>query len=259
VVKPEPQKAHLSAAEEPPRVLVGVSGFSYRPWLGRFYPKGLPAKDMLPYYATRLPAVEINNSFYRMPDETVLAGWAGQTPDHFRFAIKAPGSITHTRRLKHTEDAVRRFIDGVEGFGPKLTAVLFGLPPAMKKDTPLLREFLGVLPPGPRYAFEFRHPSWFADEVFTALRDHGAALCIAESEEGPNAPRAATADWGYLRLRRLDYTDADLHDWADWILGQDWPHACVFFKHEDLALGPQFAESFLRILGRHAPGEPSGL
>ena len=232
----------------PQTILVGVSGFGYRPWIGRFYPKGLPAKDMLGYYASRLPAVEINNSFYRMPDEAVLAGWSAQTPDGFRFAIKAPGAITHTKRLKHAEDAVWRFIDGVEGFGGKLAAILFGLPPSMRKDLPLLQEFLGGLPPGRRYAFEFRHASWFDDAVFETLRGSGAALCVAESEDGPDAPRVATADWGYLRPRRLDYTAAGLESWAEWVLAQNWSEACVFFKHEDLALGPRFAEQFLRIV-----------
>ncbi len=223
------------------RVLPGTSGFSYREWKGSFYPEDLPATGMLGYYASRLPAVEINNTFYRMPRAELLQSWAEQVPDGFSFALKASQQITHRKRLKEAEEAVGYFFQVATTLGDRLGPALFQLPPNLKKDLPRLSDFLAALPPASRSAFEFRHESWFDDEVFAALRSAGAALCWAEDED-LSTPRVATAGWGYLRLRRPDYTDADVVSWADRIREETWSDAYVFFKHEDEGTGPRLAE-----------------
>lgn len=223
------------------RVLPGTSGFSYKEWKGSFYPEDLPASEMLRHYASRLPAVEINNTFYRMPRATMLASWAEQVPDGFFFALKASQQITHRKRLKEAGEAVAYFFEVATTLGDRLGPVLIQLPPNLKKDLPRLIDFLTLLPPAARSAFEFRHESWFDEEVFGALRSAGAALCWAEDEE-LSTPRVPTAGWGYLRLRRADYTDADVAAWADRIRGETWTDAYVFFKHEDEGTGPRLAE-----------------
>ncbi|MDQ5857486.1 MAG: DUF72 domain-containing protein [Acidobacteriota bacterium] len=223
------------------RVLPGTSGFSYKEWKGSFYPDDLPASSMLSHYASRLPAVEINNTFYRMPRASLLESWAEQVPDGFTFALKASQQITHRKRLKEAEEAVSYFFQVATTLGDRLGPVLFQLPPNLKKDLPRLSDFLALLPPASRSAFEFRHESWFDDEVFGALRSAGAALCWAEDED-LSTPRVATAGWGYLRLRRPDYTDEDVASWADRIRGEAWSDAYVFFKHEDEGTGPRLAE-----------------
>jgi len=223
------------------RVLPGTSGFSYKEWKGTFYPEDLPASGMLSHYASRLPAVEINNTFYRMPRAALLESWAEQVPDGFLFALKASQQITHRKRLKEAEEAVGYFFQVATTLGDRLGPVLFQLPPNLKKDLPRLSDFLAALPPASLSAFEFRHESWFDDEVFGALRSAGAALCWAEDEDLAT-PRVATAGWGYLRLRRPDYTDADVVSWAERIRGETWSDAYVFFKHEDEGTGPRLAE-----------------
>ncbi len=223
------------------RVLPGTSGFSYKEWKGSFYPEDLPASEMLRHYASRLPAVEINNTFYRMPRAALLASWAEQVPDGFSFALKASQQITHRKRLKEAGEAVAYFFEVATTLGDRLGPVLFQLPPNMKKDLPRLIDFLTLLPPAARSAFEFRHESWFDEEVFGVLRSAGAALCWAEDEE-LSTPRVPTAGWGYLRLRRADYTDADVAAWADRIREETWTDAYVFFKHEDEGTGPRLAE-----------------
>lgn len=223
------------------RVLPGTSGFSYKEWKGSFYPEDLPASEMLRHYASRLPAVEINNTFYRMPRAALLASWAEQVPDGFSFALKASQQITHRKRLKEAGEAVAYFFEVATTLGDRLGPVLFQLPPSMKKDLPRLIDFLTLLPPAARSAFEFRHESWFDEEVFGVLRSAGAALCWAEDEE-LSTPRVPTAGWGYLRLRRADYTDADVAAWADRIREETWTDAYVFFKHEDEGTGPRLAE-----------------
>jgi uncharacterized protein YecE (DUF72 family) len=229
------------------RLVEGTSGYSYAPWKGSFYPAKLPAAKMLAYYAERLPAVEINNTFYRMPNAELLQRWAAETPPQFAFALKSPRRITHERRLTDVEDSVRRFYETAAVLGDKRGPTLFQLPPNLKKDLPKLEAFLclldAVAPEGShRAAFEFRHASWFEDDVLAALRAHGAALCIAEAED-LSTPVEATAGWGYLRLRRQDYDDAMLAAWADRLraLGDRWEAAYVFFKHEDEGRGPALA------------------
>jgi uncharacterized protein YecE (DUF72 family) len=226
---------------------VGTSGYSYKEWKGSFYPKGLPAKQMLRYYGGQFRAVEINNTFYRMPEASVLEAWAGKVPTDFKFVLKAPQEITHRKRLKDAGDVLSRLLEVAPALKEHLGPLLFQLPPNVPKDAPRLHQFLALLPPQRPAAFEFRHPSWFDDEVFGLLRDHQAALCIAEAEDGPEVPFVATADWGYLRLRRPDYGDAELKKWARRVRAQDWRETFVFFKHEDEGTGPKLAKRFLEL------------
>jgi uncharacterized protein YecE (DUF72 family) len=229
------------------RVFPGTSGFSYKEWKGSFYPEDLPDAEMLRFYSSRLPSVEINNTFYRMPRASLLEGWAEQVPDGFSFALKASQQITHRKRLKEAGDAVSYFLQVATTLGDRLGPVLFQLPPNLKKDLPRLTDFLAGLPRSPRSAFEFRHESWFDEEVFSALSAVGAALCWAEDEELAS-PHRATAEWGYLRLRRQDYGEAEIAAWADRIRAQTWKEAWVFFKHEDQGTGPRLAGRLLEIL-----------
>ena len=227
------------------RVLAGTSGFSYKEWKGSFYPEDLPAEEMLSYYASRLPAVEINNTFYRMPKPALLESWAAQVSPEFRFILKASQRITHRKRLKEAGDEVAYFFQTASTLGDRLGPTLIQLPPNLKKDLPRLESFLGVLPSGASAAFEFRHASWFEDDVFAALKAKGAALCIAEDEDLAT-PLVATAPWGYLRLRRQDYDEAAVAAWAEKTRGQPWSEAFVFFKHEDAGSGPKLAGEFLK-------------
>lgn len=227
---------------------VGTSGYSYKEWKGFFYPEDLPAAKMLPFYASRFGTVEINNSFYRMPEAKTLEKWRGEVPDRFVFVLKAPQRITHQKKLTGAEDDVRYFFDTATVLGGKFGPVLFQLPPFARKDAGKLRDFLAVLPKHP-VAFEFRHPSWFDEEVFTALREHDAALCAADTDEvvDPGALPLSTASWGYLRLRRTEYEAGDLTQWARRVQQQKWSAAFVFFKHEDQAKGPAFARTFIDV------------
>ena len=230
---------------------VGTSGYSYKEWKGIFYPDDLPAREMLRYYGERLNAVEINNTFYRMPKASVLEEWASQVPDAFRFSIKASQKITHHKRLKEAAEETDYLVRTVGVLGPRLGVMLFQLPPNLKKDLDRLGAFLSLLPAGLSVAFEFRHPTWHDDEVFDALRGHGAALCCADTEEDEgDAPLVSTAGWGYLRLRKPDYAPADLERWARRVREQPWERAFVFFKHEDEGAGPRMAAAFLHVAGR---------
>jgi uncharacterized protein YecE (DUF72 family) len=226
-------------------LFAGTSGFAYKEWKGTFYPADLPHEAMLAHYAGRLPAVEINNTFYRMPRESVVLAWADQVPDTFRFVFKASRKITHFGRLKNVESELEYFLRVALALGGKRGPSLFQLPPTMKLDLDRLTAFLALLPHGWRAAFEFRHPSWFADAVFDALRARNAALCIADQGEDAATPFVATADWGYLRLRRESYAAAELEAWARRIAESKWTDAFVFFKHEDGAVGPRLAEDLL--------------
>ena len=228
------------------RVLAGTSGFSYKEWKGSFYPEDLAAEKMLAYYAGRLPAVEINNTFYRMPKPKLLESWAAEVAPEFRFVLKASQKITHFKRLKEAGAEVEYFFSVAATLGERLGPALFQLPPNLKKDLPRLTTFLATVPAGARAAFEFRHASWFEDDVFEALRGAGAALCVAEDEELAT-PLVATAPWGYLRLRRQDYDGAAVAAWAEKVRAQTWTEAYVFFKHEDAGSGPRLAGEFLRL------------
>ena len=245
------------------RVRVGTSGYSYKAWKGTFYPTDLPDAAMLSHYAGRLPTVEINNTFYRMPSRSVLERWAAEVPADFCFVLKASQRITHQRRLTAAAAPdVAYFVETASTLGPRLGPLLFQLPPFLKKDAVRLREFLALLPPGSRAAFEFRHASWFDDEVYGVLRDGGGTLCSADTDESGDegAPVVPTASWGYLRLRRAEYGDADLAAWADRIRAQPWDEAFVFFKHEDAGVGPALAARLMGRLGDAAvrPGASRG-
>jgi len=229
-------------------VLVGTSGYSYKEWKGSFYPKDIKAADMLRFYAERFRAVEINNTFYRMPTADVLAGWGGQVGDHFQFVLKAPQRITHQKRLNAVDDDVAYFFSIAQRLEGRLGPTLFQLPPYSKKDLARLDGLLRLVPAGRRVALEFRHESWFADDVYDRLRASNAALCIADTDEEPLEGIRPTADWGYLRLRRVEYDDAALGAWADRVRAQDWRDAYVFFKHEDEGTGPRFAAAFIEKL-----------
>ncbi len=231
------------------RVRVGTSGYNYPEWKSTFYPPELKAREYLPYYAARFSTVEINATFYRMPTAKTVEGWAAAVPDGFTFVLKAPQRITHFARLREVDDPVRAFCDAARMLHGKLGPLFFQLPPSFKKDVSRLGDLLVLLPPDLRAAFEFRHASWFDDEVYERLRGRNAALCIADTEEGAT-PAVATADWGYLRLRAVDYADEDLRRWADTIgrVGAGWRDAFVFFKHEESGTGPALARRFEAVL-----------
>lgn len=227
---------------------VGTSGYSYPKWKGSFYPAKLPAKQFLPHYASHFSAVEINNTFYRPPTAELLAGWAAQVPPLFRFVLKAPQEITHVKRLAGVESQVASLVETSRTLGDRLGPLLFQLPPNFKKDVAKLRTLLELIPEGCRVAMEFRHPSWFDDEVFTVLRQHRAAVCLAEADDDLEVPFVATADWGYLRLRKAEYTDTALSAWAARIRSQKWAECFTFFKHEDAGTGPRYAAKLLELL-----------
>jgi uncharacterized protein YecE (DUF72 family) len=232
------------------QVLVGTSGYSYREWKGTFYPEDLKAANMLRYYAERLATVEINNTFYRMPTDSVLEHWAEQVPAGFTFVLKGSQRITHMKRLKDVADPVEYFFRTAAALGQRLGPVFFQLPPNFKKDVARLRDFLALLPADRPVAFEFRHESWFDEEVYAALREKGVALCAADTDESGDegAPIVPTASWGYLRLRRAEYDDAALRAWIGRVHAQPWDRAFVFFKHEDAGKGPAMAARFVAAL-----------
>jgi uncharacterized protein YecE (DUF72 family) len=227
------------------QLLAGTSGFSYKEWLGKFYPEKLPATEMLRFYSGHFATVEINNTFYRMPAEAMLARWAEEVPESFAFTLKAPRRITHELRLKECEPHVAEFFRRAQSLGAKLGPVLFQLPPFLKKDLPRLRDFLALLPGGRPAAFEFRNDSWQDEEVYEALRSKSAMLCYTDTDAGASPPVVATADNAYLRLRRTHYEDAELGDWAGRIAALKLDRAYVYFMHEDDALGAVFARKLM--------------
>lgn len=229
-------------------IQVGTSGYNYPEWRGTFYPEKFPAAKMLAYYADRFPTVEINYTFYRLPTEKLLAGWAAGTPEHFCFTLKAPRRITHDAKLQRCEDLLQAFCRAARTLGPKLGVLLFQLPPTFKKDVEALRAFVDLLPEGTRAAFEFRHASWFEADVFDTLRARNVALCVADSEK-MSTPVETTADYAYFRLRDEGYTQSDIERWASVIRGRTGvSDAFVYFKHEEQGLGPDFAARLMRML-----------
>lgn len=231
-------------------IWTGTSGYNYPEWKGSFYPETLPAAKMLPYYADRFPTVEINYTFYRMPTEKLVAGWAAQTPSAFKLTLKAPRRITHDSRLKNCGDLVKGFCAVAGTLGNKLGALLFQLPPNAKKDLAVFDAFLADLPPRAPAAFEFRHASWFDDDVFERLSRRNFALCIADSEK-MSTPVRVTADYAYFRLRDEGYTPDDIKRWADTIAREtaSCRDVFVYFKHEEEGKGPEFAALLRRHLG----------
>lgn len=231
-------------------LFAGTSGYSYKEWKGEFYPEKIKPDEMLAFYATQLPSVEVNNTFYRMPRADMLRTWREKVPAKFSFVVKASRRITHIKRLKNVEDEMGFLFENLEALEKKLGVVFFQLPPNFKKDMERLQPFLDLLPKG-RFAFEFRHESWFDDEVYAALKKKDCALCLADTgDEGLEVPLVSTAKWGYLRLRRPEYKKKDLEKWLEWIGEQKWKHAWVFFKHEDAGGGPVMAKKLLQLAGK---------
>ena len=229
------------------RLLAGTSGYAFKEWKGSFYPKDCKDDAMLGLYAAQFGAVEINNTFYRLPKEHVLLDWAAQVPEPFTFAIKASQRITHYARLKpESLSAVEFLMKNTAALGSRLGPILFQLPPNLKKDFDRLRVFLDTLPLDRRFTIEFRHESWFGDDVFDALRARDIAMCITEQPEFAS-PAVSTASWGYVRLHKLDYDDTSLSAWAKTIAGQQWSDAYVFFKHDEgIGSGPPAVGNFTR-------------
>jgi uncharacterized protein YecE (DUF72 family) len=230
-------------------IWVGTSGYNYPEWKGSFYPETLPATKMLPYYAERFCTVEINYTFYRTPNEKILDGWNRATPDRFKLTLKAPKRITHEARLRDCGDRVRQFLETAASLGPKLGALLFQLPPNLKKDVALLDAFLEAFPPRACAAFEFRHDSWLSDDVYDRLRAHHLALCVADTEK-MSTPVEITTDYGYFRLRDEGYSSADIARWADVIRTRtaECRDVYVYFKHEEAGKGPEFANQLMQAL-----------
>jgi uncharacterized protein YecE (DUF72 family) len=229
------------------KLLAGASGYSFKQWKGNFYPDKIKPEEMLAFYAGRLPTVEINNTFYRMPKTTELENWAGSTPEGFRFAIKASRRITHMARIKveSAAEPLDYLYRNLAALGAKRGPVLFQLPPNLKKDLPRLTGFLGLLPDGHKAAFEFRDDSWFADDVYDALKEAGASLCLSEREDQAPPPLVETASWGYVRLRLETYSDDDLRQWARRLEATSWREIHVYFMHEPTA--PAYARSLMEF------------
>jgi uncharacterized protein YecE (DUF72 family) len=225
------------------RVDVGTSGYSFPEWKGAFYPKALPAAGMLPYYAERFSTVEINNTFYRLPRESVVTEWAQAVPEGFTFSIKASQRITHHARLKDVDELMGYLLRVTTALGDRRGPTLFQLPPNMKKDRDRLAAFLALIPRRWQAAVEFRHASWFDEDTYDLLRAYEVALVIAESED-QETPLVATAPFGYLRLHRPAYETDALDAWADRLRGQPWERAWVYFKHDTDTAGPALAQSF---------------
>jgi uncharacterized protein YecE (DUF72 family) len=230
------------------KIYVGTSGYAYKEWKGKFYPEKISPKEMLRFYSERLNTVEINNTFYRMPKESVLASWAEQVPGDFVFALKAPQVITHLKQLRNVSEETKYLFKTLSVLDRKLGPVLFQFPKSFRADRPALEDFLALILGDMACAFEFRSPSWLNDEILGLLRKKGSSLCIADSDENPAHEIIPTAPWGYLRLRRSDYTDADLSQWLERILSEKWERAFVFFKHENEAGGAEMAMRFQELI-----------
>lgn len=223
------------------RLWPGTSGFSYPQWKGPFYPEAIKDRDMLTFYGERLPAVEINNTFYRMPRAKTLEGWVSKVPDEFRFVLKAPQRITHKERLRESQSSVDYFWQNARVLAGRMGPVLFQLPPFLKVDVERLQAFLAILPEQMRAVFEFRHASWDDARVADLLAEKGCALCVADTDDGDDPMVMATCDFGYLRLRRASYSDESLARWVERIRDQPWNEVFVFFKHEDEGAAPALA------------------
>jgi uncharacterized protein YecE (DUF72 family) len=229
------------------KLYVGTSGYSYKEWKGSFYPEKLPSSEMLSYYSTRLPAVELNNTFYRMPQPAMIENWASQVPTSFRFSLKASQRITHFKRLKDVSNETQLLLELAGGLEKRLGVILFQLPPNMKKDLERFEIFLKELPASTPAAFEFRHPTWFESDVLSLLKRYKFSLCVSDTDDLPVNHIDKTATWGYLRLRRVNYSDDNLLNWIEKIKTQKWRHVFVFFKHEDEGTGPKLAARFLEL------------
>jgi uncharacterized protein YecE (DUF72 family) len=229
------------------KIYIGTSGYGYKEWKGKFYPDKIPPKEMLSYYSGRLASVEINNTFYHMPTEGVLTSWAEQVPDDFVFALKAPQIITHMKRLRNVGEETEYLFRTLSVLENKLGPVLFQFPKSFHADRHALEDFLDLVPGNIYCAFEFRHPSWLDMKILDLMRKRGCSLCNSDDDENPANEIVSTASWGYLRLRRSDYTVSDLSEWMERVLSQEWDRAFVFFKHEEEAAGPEMAMRFQKL------------
>ncbi len=245
-------------------IWIGTSGYNYPEWKGSFYPETLPAAKMLPYYAERFPTVEINYTFYRTPNEKILEGWSAATPEHFKLTLKAPKRITHDARLRDCGDRVRQFMETAAILGPKLGALLFQLPPNLKKDVALLDAFLDTFPPKVCAAFEFRHASWFHDDVYALLRDRGAALVIGDDPRRPFQTRELTAEFTFVRFHagveggNGNYSYAELERWARWIEGaRESVDVYAYFNNDWEGYAIYNGLWLKRRLGLEAPPHPA--
>jgi uncharacterized protein YecE (DUF72 family) len=227
------------------KIHIGTSGFAHKEWKGKFYPEKLSPKELLRFYAGRLNTVEINNTFYHMPKESVLASWAGQVPDDFVFALKAPQVMTHIKQLRNVFEETEILFRALSTMGRKLGPILFQFPKSFQVNRPALEDFLPLIPGGVACAFDFRSPTWLEAGIPDLLRDRGFGWCIEDTDENPAQELISTASWGYLRMRRSDYTDVDLARWKERILSQKWERTFVFFKHED---GPEMALRFQELI-----------
>ena len=229
------------------RLLAGASGYSFKEWKGHFYPEDIKPDAMLAFYSERLPTVEINNTFYRLPKTEMLENWARTAPEGFRFAIKASQRITHMSRIKveTAAEPLAYLYKNLAALGPKRGSVLFQLPPNLKKDLPRLQAFLALLPADHGASFEFRNDTWFADDVYDTLKAAGAALCLSEREDNAPPPLIETAPWGYVRLRLETYSDADLEAWARRLEATSWRNIYVYFMHEPTA--PAYAKALMQF------------
>jgi len=231
-------------------IWIGTSGFQYPEWKGTFYPDKLAAKKMLAYYGAHFPTTESNYTFRTIPSVKTLSNWSAETPKNFRFTLKALQEITHFKRLRGCDELVGKLLEAATTLNGKLGTILFQLPPDFKRDLPVLDDFLAQLPHSMKCAFEFRHESWFADEVFDSLRAKNAALCIADSEE-LKSPVVLTADHAYFRLRNEGYTRGDIEWWAE-TSGEQQKKASdvyVYLKHEKSGIGPKLAAQLIELLG----------
>lgn len=226
------------------KVVAGTSGFAYKEWKGRFYPEKISPRELLRSYSSRLRTVEINNTFYHMPNAGVLASWADQVPGNFVFAIKAPQVITHMKQLRKVGSESRYLFTSLSVLGGKLGPVLFQFPASFRADRRVLEDFLALIPRGLFCAFEFRNAGWQENEIRDLLSEKGHTLCIADADDAPAGDITSKSSWGYLRLRRSDYSEADLAQWAGKVRAQHWERAFVFFKHEEGARGPEMAMRF---------------
>ena len=238
-------------------VCIGTSGWSYGHWKGPFYPDGLAADRFLEFYAARFTTVEINNTFYRLPEAATLRRWRGTVPDGFVFAVKASRYITHLKKLKDTGEALQKFVDRVRALGDRLGPVVFQLPPRWHIDLDRLRSFLECLPEEGRYAFEFRDPTWFRVETYRALADRGASFCIYDFA-GNESPRPVTSGMVYLRLHgpagayEGRYGDAAVSRWAAAI--KTWRNegrdVYCYFDNDQAGYAPQDALRLRALLGQ---------
>ncbi|MFZ0452760.1 MAG: DUF72 domain-containing protein [Ignavibacteriaceae bacterium] len=229
------------------KLYVGTSGYSYKEWKGSFYPEEIKPDKMLEFYSEQFSTVEINNTFYRVPQRSVLETWRQQVPEDFRFSIKAPQRITHMKKLKDVDEDIRYFIDIIISLGNKLGIVLFQFPPYFRKNLELLKNFTNLLPKNITAAFEFRHESWFGDDLYSFLNEKSFPLCLSETDKEPDIGITGTASKGYLRLRKSDYSKKEIKNWHDKIKRQNWETVFVFFRHEDEAKGPKFARQLIDL------------